>query len=83
MSVGVNGEVRIMDYILNALNAVWQIGPLHELGDALARAAGPVVTFTENLSRSLATMDPATVVVLGAVSFVVMFVIGYYALLAA
>jgi hypothetical protein len=41
------------------------------------------MTFTENLSRSLATMEPATVVVLGAVSFVVVFVIGYYALLTA
>lgn len=72
-----------MEYVLNVLNAVSQVGPLHELGDALARAAGPVMTFTENLSRSLATMEPATVVVLGAVSFVVVFVIGYYALLTA
>jgi len=78
-----NGEVRIMEYILNALNAVSQIGPLHELGDELARVAGAVMTYAESLSTSLATMDAATIVVLGAVSFIVMFVIGYFALLTA
>jgi uncharacterized protein YggT (Ycf19 family) len=83
MSAGVNGEVRIMEYILNALNAASQIGPLQELGDALVRAAGPVMTLAENLSRSLATMDLAVVVVLGAASFIVVFVIGYFALLTA
>ena len=75
--------VRIVEYIPNVLNAVSQIGPFHELEDALARAAGAVMTFAENLSRSLATMEPATVAVLGTVSFVVMFVIGYFALLTA
>jgi len=72
-----------MEYILNALNAVSRVGPLGELGDALARAAGAMMAFAENLSRSLATMDPATIVVLGAVAFIVMFLIGYYTLLTA
>lgn len=78
-----DGEVRIMEYFLNSLSAVSRLGPLHELEDTLASAVGAVTTFADNLLESLATMDPATIVVLGVISFIVLFVISYFALLTA
>jgi len=67
----------MMGYVFNSLNALTQVE------DTLARAANSVTIFAYNLSQSLATADPATVVVLGVISFVVVIVFGYYALLAA
>ena len=60
---------------------------MESLGDPLARAIGVVTTALQRLVGDplefLTTMDPATVVVLGLVSFFVMVVVGYYTLLTA
>jgi hypothetical protein len=76
-----------VEYILNFLNAFSKTSPLQELGDALSRALGAVTTplsrLVDNPSEALAIMDPGTVVVLGAASFIVILVIGYYTLLTA
>ncbi|HKX17034.1 MAG TPA: hypothetical protein VJT33_03360 [bacterium] len=77
-----------MEYVQKFLDVVSQAGPIQKLGDTLWRAADAVTTLLQrivgdNLLPSLATMDPATLLVLGVVSFLVLFVIGYYALLTA
>ena len=77
-----------MEYVLNSLNAVSQTGPLHDLGDMLSRALGAATTLLQRLvgnylSGSPTTMDPEMVIVLAVVSFIVLFMIGYYALLLA
>lgn len=68
------------------LDVVSQTGPIQKLGDVLSRAADAVTTLLQRLVAdsplpSLATMDPAALLVLGVVSFLVLFMIGYYALL--
>ena len=75
-------------YVLNSLNAVSQAGPLHDLGDTLSRASGVATTLLQRLvgnylSGSPTTMGPEMVVVLAVVSFIVLFMIGCYALLVA
>ena len=73
-----------MEYILNVLNAFSNIGPLQALGDGLARALGavtaPMSRLVDNPSEALATMDPTMVVVLGAISFILILLIGYHTL---
>ena len=75
-----------MEYVLRFLDAVSQTGPIQKLGDVLSRAADTVTGLLQRLGaddlfRSLATMDTAGLLVLGVVSFIVVFVIGYYTLL--